>query len=54
MSSNSEYVLAAYGIVISVILIYGAGILLKLKSVNTKLRQIQSGSNKKENEAKES
>jgi CcmD family protein len=42
MPANTEYVVAAYCIVSSVIAIYGIVILLKLKSVNKRLKQIQT------------
>jgi len=45
MPTNTEYVLAAYCIVIAVITFYAGGILLKLKSVNTRLTRIQNSQN---------
>lgn len=42
MPSNTEYVLTAYGIVSAVLAIYGIGVLLKLKSVSSRLKRIQN------------
>jgi len=51
MPANTQYLLAAYGIVISVIVIYGIGMTLKLKSINSKFENLQKIIR---NEAKES
>lgn len=42
MPANTEYLLAAYGIVISVVVIYGVGIMLRLKSTASKLKNLQN------------
>jgi hypothetical protein len=47
MPKNVEYVMVAYGIVISVLSVYTIGILLKLKAVNTRMKALKNG---KENE----
>ncbi|MBU3916607.1 hypothetical protein KKA14_13825 [bacterium] len=41
MPRNAEYVMIAYGIVISVLTLYGASILLKLKAVNTRIKALK-------------
>lgn len=41
MPANTEYLLAAYGIVIAVVLVYGVGLMLRLKSTASKLKNLQ-------------
>jgi hypothetical protein len=51
MPANTNYLLAAYGIVIFVVLLYGIGLTLKLKSITSKLNHLAKT---RGNETKES
>ena len=51
MPANTQYLVAAYGIVISVVLIYGVSISLKLSGIKAKLKKLQKI---EKNEKKES
>jgi len=43
MPNNAEYVIAAYGIVITVVALYAVGIRMKLISVKNRLANIAQG-----------
>jgi CcmD family protein len=43
MPKNAEYVIAAYAIVIGVVVFYTVGLQLKLASIKTRLQHLKNG-----------
>ena len=43
MPKNAEYVIAAYTIVIGVVVFYAVGLQLKLASIKSKLQNVRNG-----------
>ena len=41
MPANTQYLIAAYGIVLTVLFVYGLSLVLKLKAINNKLKKLK-------------